>query len=192
MQADNINGGTIAHIARRFFHMAMLIVPFLYYDFFAPLVTKKIAHLTLIAIIFFVFLLEKLRIRYRLVFFGQRFYEAVRISAFAWTLLSLALVLIFSPSVAYAVPIIATCAFVDPLMGELRLRKIKSPWVVAAGICAGVVVWCVCVSIYHLPFWLALLMPPIAVAAEWPQLKWIDDNAMMMLVPLGMVVAWFL
>lgn len=186
---SNTNDGIIAHIARRFIHVSMLIVPLLYYHF-SPLFSVKTLRLSIIIFIFFIFLVEKLRIRYRLVFFGQRAYEAMQISAFAWTMLSLGIILLFSPSVAYSIAIIATCAFVDPLMGEMRLRKINQSRVVASGILMGMIVWAACSIVYHLPFWLVVLMPPIAVAAEWPKLKWIDDNALMLLVPLVVVLAF--
>lgn len=187
MTSHNTNGGIIPHIARRCIHSAMLSVPLLYYHFLY-LFTQKTWHLAIIIFIFFVFLFEKLRIRYRLVFFAQRAYEATQISAFAWTILSLGILLLLSPAASYAIAIVATCAFVDPLMGELRLLKINTVWVIFAGILMGIIIWAMCAWIYHIPFWFALLMPPIAVAAEWPMIKWIDDNAMMLLVPLAVVM----
>ena len=34
------------------------------------------------------------------------------------------------------------------------------------------------------PYWLAFIMSPLAIASEWPSLKYIDDNATMILIPL--------
>ena len=43
------------------------------------------------------------------------------------------------------------------------------------------------------PLWLAPIMAPLCVAAEWPRLRWIDDNATILLIPLTailLVVPW--
>ena len=34
------------------------------------------------------------------------------------------------------------------------------------------------------PYWLVFIMSPLAIASEWPSLKYIDDNATMILIPL--------
>lgn len=181
-------GGTVAHIARRIFHVAMLAVPFVYYYFLEPIVKFKILHLGILAFIFFVFLFEKLRIRMKLVLFAQRFHEATRISAFAWTMLSLGIILLLSPSVAYTVPIVATCAIVDPLLGEMRLHAVNNKLILTIGILTALLIWFACAWIYDFPAWFSVIIAPITVAAEWPSLKWIDDNALMLLVPLMMVL----
>ena len=38
------------------------------------------------------------------------------------------------------------------------------------------------------PLWMAAVMAPLTVAAEWPRLRYIDDNATMILIPLAGVV----
>jgi len=179
-------GGSKAHIARRLFHVSMIIVPFFYYYFFIPRVSSKILHLIIIGFIFFVFLFEKLRIRARLVLFGQRLHEATHISTFAWTMLALGITLFFAP-VHFAVPIIATCALVDPLVGEMRLRRANTVLTVFIGVLCALVIWFLCAQHYHFPLWYAVIIAPITIAAEWPSLKWIDDNALMLLAPLLMV-----
>lgn len=181
-------GGTIAHIARRIFHVSILIVPFVYYYFLELLAQPKILHLCILAFIFFVFLFEKLRIRMKLVLFAQRFHEATHISAFAWTMLSLGIILLVSPSAAYSIAIVATCAIVDPLLGEMRLRAVNHKIILVIGILVALAIWFVCARLYDFPVWFAVIIAPITVAAEWPTLKWIDDNALMMLVPLAIVL----
>ncbi|MCX7125878.1 MAG: hypothetical protein NTU49_09115 [Gammaproteobacteria bacterium] len=188
---DEIKGGLAAHFARRLFHMCMLAVPFVYYYFLIDLATPKILHLIILAFIFLVFLFEKLRIRMRLVLFGQRLHEATHISAFAWTMLSLGIILILSPSVSFSIPIVATCALVDPLLGEMRARHINKKLIFISGIFLALIIWLGCARIYHFPLYYAAIFAPITVAVEWPTLKWIDDNALMMLVPLGIVLLVF-
>ncbi|MCX7121281.1 MAG: hypothetical protein NTZ67_05860 [Gammaproteobacteria bacterium] len=181
-------GGLAAHCARRLFHVCMIAVPFVYYYFLINLATPKVWKLIILAFIFLVFLLEKLRIRARLVLFGQRLHEATHISAFAWTMLSLGVILILSPSVSFSIPIVASCALVDPLMGEMRLHTANKILAITVGIILTLIIWVTCAWIYHFPLWIGLVIAPITVAVEWPSLKWIDDNALMLLVPLMIVM----
>jgi hypothetical protein len=183
-----IKGGIVAHIARRVFHVSMLAIPLIYYYWLAHLASEKILHLIILAFIFLVFLFEKFRIRARLVLFGQRLHESTHISAFAWTMLSMGVVLILSPSVSFSIPIVATCALVDPLMGELRAHHIDKKIMIIAGIITTAVIWLLCAVIYHFSFWFALVLAPITVAVEWPSFRWIDDNALMLLVPLCIIL----
>ncbi|HLB56502.1 MAG TPA: hypothetical protein VJK30_04155 [Coxiellaceae bacterium] len=180
---SEIKGGIIAHIARRIFHASMIIVPFFYYYFFISHFSEKYLHLAILAFIFLVFLFEKLRIRMKLVLFAQKLHEASRISAFAWTMLSLGIILFFAP-VYFAMPIIFTCAIVDPLLGEMRLRNFNKKNVITAGIFVAFIIWIIFSAIYHFPFWFGIILAPVSIAAEWPNLKWIDDNAMMLILPL--------
>lgn len=184
MNESEINGGVIAHISRRLFHCSMIIVPLVYYYFLIHFASQKILDLIILAFIFLVFLLEKFRIRMKLVLFGQRLHEATHISSFAWTMLGLGIILLLSPSVSFSIPIILTCAMVDPLLGELRSHKINKKIIVVIGVFTALFIWFVCAAIYHFPFWYGIIIAPITVAVEWPSLKWIDDNALMLIVPL--------
>ncbi|OGT44836.1 MAG: hypothetical protein A3E82_06120 [Gammaproteobacteria bacterium RIFCSPHIGHO2_12_FULL_38_11] len=181
-------GGLSAHLARRLFHICMIFTPFIYYYFLINFATPKILHLIILAFIFFIFLLEKLRLRMRLVLFGQRLHEARHISAFAWTMLSLGVVFILSPSAPFSIAIVATCALVDPLLGEMRSFHVNQILTVICGIILALIIWMTCAWVYHFPMWIGLVIAPISVAAEWPSLKWIDDNALMMMVPLIVLI----
>lgn len=185
--STTIKGGKIAHVIRRLIHVGMLAIPFIYFYALVPYFPQKIIHIGILAFVFFVFLFEKLRIRTRLVMFGQRLNEASRVSSFAWTMLSIAIILFFVP-VHFAIPLVATCAFVDPLMGELRLHQVNKKIVIACGILCAFVIWFTCAFIYHFSFWIGILPALIAVVIEQPNLKWIDDNALMLLVPMLVVL----
>jgi hypothetical protein len=185
--ANEIRGGNPAHFIRRFIHIAMLVIPIGYYYFLVPHVPEKILHVGILVFIFLVFLFEKLRIRVRLVLFAQRLHEASHLSAFAWTMLAIGIIL-FSLPVHFAIPIIATCAFVDPLMGELRLHHVNKKSVIAFGIFLALLIWFICAVIYHFSFWYGILPAIIAVIIEQPNLKWIDDNALMLLVPMLVIL----
>lgn len=186
--ASHTKGGTIAHFVRRIIHVSMLAIPFFYYNFLIPRTSLKILQLIILALIFFVFLFEKLRIRMRLVLFAQRLHEATHISAFAWTMLAMGLLLLLSPSESMSIPIVATCALIDPLLGEMRLQHMHTKIIIAAGIFSAWMVWILCAWVYHFPLWLGIVIAPITVAVEWPTFKWIDDNALMLLVPLFVVL----
>lgn len=185
--STTIKGGVIAHVIRRCIHVAMLGIPIIYFYALAPYFSQKILHVGILVFIFFVFLFEKLRIRTRLVMFAQRLHEASRVSSFAWTMLSIGIILFFAP-LHFAIPLIATCAFVDPMMGELRLHHANKKIVIAFGILLALIIWFICAAIYHFSFWIGILPAVIAVIIEQPNLKWIDDNALMMLVPMLVVL----
>lgn len=181
-------GGRLAHIVRRMIHLSIILVPLFYYYFLTPFFSRSLLNIAIILFLFFVILFEIIRIRFRIVLFTQRLHEATHVSAFGWTMLSLGLVLLFSPSIAFSLAIIISCALADPFMGELRARQINTKKIAAAGILVVLLVWFIVAYFYRIAYGWALLMAPLTVMVEWPSLKWIDDNALMMLVPLGIVV----
>ncbi len=180
-------GGAPGHIARRFFHLSLMLVPFIFYRFLMQVFFPPALHIALIIFLFLVILFEFVRIRLGIVLFAQRLHEATHFSAFGWTMLSLGLVLLFSPSPAYSFAIIISCALADPLLGELRARQVNSRKIISSGLLVVLLVWSVVAYFCHIAYLWALLMAPVTIAVEWPSLKWIDDNALMMLVPLIIV-----
>ena len=50
------------------------------------------------------------------------------------------------------------------------------------------VIWLGCGYFLGTPYWMAILMGPVTMAAELPKLKWIDDNATMLLIPAAVVL----
>src|SRR5262249_4469210 len=134
-----------------------------------------------------ILLLEALRLYQGWTVFGQRHYEQNHLSAFAWGAIGMALVLLFAPGKQFAIPIIAAYAIGDPVLGELRRAAVHTIVVVAIGICVISSIWWLAHIKLGTPLWLAFLMGPLTVAAEWPCLRWIDDNALTQLVPLIVV-----
>ncbi|UVE59530.1 hypothetical protein [Coxiella-like endosymbiont] len=63
------------------------------------------------------------------ILWGQREREVKNISSFTWTVVSLCVVLLLAPGKQYAIPIIASCAFVDPFLGELRRTQLNRAWI---------------------------------------------------------------
>jgi len=51
------------------------------------------------------------------------------------------------------------------------------------GIAGAALIWLLCWHLVATPLVLVAIMAPLVVAAESPRLKWIDDNATMLLIP---------
>ena len=200
-------GGWHGHIFRRTTHLLMVLIPVIYYwwgesiaDILSGYIGQDLSRERFVSIIMLLAILgESWRIRSGYTIFGQREYEARQISALAWGGVSIALCLLAAPrgglEGAYiGLPIIVTLSLVDPVLGEGR-RYIESTEVVTVlGVLVAALIWGLSAFYLGTPAWLAVLMPPLAVAAEWPRLKLVDDNAMMVLVPLAaalMVQPWF-
>ena len=98
------------------------------------------------------------------------------------------MVLFFAPGAQYGIPIIWSCAVIDPLVGELRNRGMNRDWVFIVGSIVAIILWLLCYWWFDTPALLAVLMGPLIVALEWPNVKWVDDNALMQIIPLMIVL----
>ena len=189
-------GGLRGHIFRRMIHIAMMIIPFLYYwngtnisNFFFELEPKQF-----VSVVAFIFLLtEIIRLRMGFVVFGQRDYESNQISAFFWGGSSVCLVLLLSPEYgiqnsAFGFPLILGLTLIDPLMGELRRADWSTRNVVIIAYIGTILIWISCHYFLDTPLFIAPFIAAIVVASEWPRLTWIDDNATMLLIPLSFVL----
>ena len=183
-------GGMLGHVFRRFVHVAIAVVPILYYFYGVPI--AQVVRLTppqlLIAVIIFNIIFESVRLKFGWTWIGYRRHERKRISSFAWGVLSIGLVLLLAPDQRFGIPIIWSCALGDPLLGELRNTRLSNTWIAALGIVFVMAIWFFCTGWLGTPWRLALLMGPLMVGLEWPNIRWIDDNALMQLVPLLIVL----
>ena len=192
-------GGRSGHIFRRLFHMSMAAIPWAYYvhgESMADLVSltplQVVASIGITAII-----LESLRMKTGFLIVGQREYEKHQTSALAWGAVSIALTIIaLSPWEGsgdthagwLTVPIILSLTFGDPAMGEARRMGMDNKSVYAIGTIICGLIWLGCGYFLGTPYWMAILMGPLTMAAELPKLKWIDDNATMLLIPAAVVL----
>ncbi|ATN85343.1 hypothetical protein [Coxiella burnetii] len=183
-------GGIGGHILRRFIHLSMLIIPFLYYSYAKSrfnlfgLSYKSL----LLVIIGLMLLFEIVRLKRGWLLWGQREREGKNFSSLAWTIVSLCLVLLLAPGKQYAIPIIWSCAIVDPLLGELRRTQLSRTWIVFIGIVVVMIIWGLASWWFKLDWLLVLLMGPLVVILEWPNFRWLDDNALVQLVPLLVIL----
>lgn len=183
---SEVKGKAHGHWVRRFIHMLMSLVPVVYFAWGQILASwfgiTRAALMILVIIVIAV--LEGIRLSRGMLVFGQRDYEKRQVSAFAWGGISIGLVCLFAPGADTAIPIVFTCAFSDPLMGEMRRHDCHGVWVAAVGVLSAVVIWSLGVLFLGTAWLWVCICPLLAVAAEYPRLRWVDDNALMMLIPL--------
>jgi Ni,Fe-hydrogenase I cytochrome b subunit len=201
-EADHVKhsvGGRGGHIFRRCFHVGLVIFPWLYFehgesigDIISLNPVQFAAMLGVLA-----FGVELLRMKLGILIVGQREYEKHQFSALAWGAISITLTLVaLSPWEGtggqqagwLAYPIIFSLAFGDPSMGEARRKGMGDQAVYTIGTIVCVIVWLACGYFFGTPYWMALLMGPLTMVAELPKLRWIDDNATMILIPLAAVL----
>ena len=183
-------GGVSGHLLRRGIHLAMSFLPFLYFEFgedVADMVSLTLEQVVSCVILLAVFG-EALRLRMGWAVVGQRSYEAKQVSALAWGALGVGMVFLLTPNPAYAYPLILSLSLGDPLLGELRRKGSSTQTVILAGVLGIAVIWAGCAYLVETPWLFVPLMAPICVAAEWPRLRYIDDNATMLLIPLAVVL----
>ena len=180
-------GGMYGHIFRRIFHISMFLIPIAYFEVGESF--SESLGLTLPEVVSTVILIaifgEALRLKFSFTIFGQREYEANQVSALAWGGLAIGMVLLLVPVKEYAYPLILSLAFGDPFMGEIRRRGAETKQVIISSIVFISVIWLVCWYLFCIPWWLAFIFAPICAFAEMPRLRYIDDNATMLLIPLA-------
>ena len=179
-------GGLTGHRIRRLIHVSMCIVPWLYW-MAAPAVAGWIwlsPRQLLWVIIVLITLLELLRLSRGLLLVGQRLHEKKQLSSLFWGTISIALVLLYAPGPGYAVPIITVCAWVDPLLGEMRVRSTPGWLMWVVGLLATWLIWFAASYFLGNRIILGAVCGFLAVYFEQFTWKWIDDNALMQLVPL--------
>ena len=191
---DHSVGGFGGHAFRRFTHVSMTAIPFVFYLYgqdFADIVSLDDKQLVS-AICMLILFAELIRIRLGIVIFGQREYEADQISALAWGGLAVSLAILLAQGEGegleagvYGIPLIVGLTLVDPIMGEIKRIKQDLKLAIYVGLAVSYAVWVGC----H--FWLgtdivaAILLAPLTVLGELPKTKDIDDNATMILFPLA-------
>jgi hypothetical protein len=187
---DQSVGGMSGHILRRGIHLGMSFIPVLYFEFgesTADAVNLSLAQLVSVVILVAI-VGEGLRLKFGVTIIGQRAYEAKQVSALAWGAIAIGMVLLLTPTKEYAYPLILSLSLGDPLLGEMRRKDFSVSAVIWAGTLGIATIWACCAVWMDTPWLLVALMGPMCVAAEWPRLRYIDDNATMLLIPLALVL----
>ncbi len=194
---DHSVGGVSGHIFRRFFHISMSFIPLVYFNYGNQM--SEVFSITdeqlVSTVVILIILAEALRLKLGITIFGQRDYESAQISALAWGGFAVGVtILTLNEQPELVWPLILSLSLGDPFLGELRRRQLKSVNVFIIGSIFVAAIWISCFMLVDTKLWLALIMAPICVAAEWPRLRWIDDNATMLLIPLSVILIllpWF-
>ena len=188
---DHSVGGMYGHMLRRGFHIGMSIIPFIYFefgekiaDYFSVTVIQVVSFLTLVLVFG-----EALRLKLGITIFGQRDYESKQVSALAWGGFAVGMTFLILPEHPELVwPLILSLSLGDPFLGEIRRMGLESKAVFLYGSIFIALIWIACSFQVDTPLWMAVVMGPLCVAAEWPRLRWVDDNATMLLIPLAAVI----
>ena len=198
---DHSVGGRGGHILRRTFHISMIILPWMYY-WKGNQITDWVNEITGLSMtrdmvtssmVFAVIFAEMIRLKAGVAVYGQRDYEAEQVSALAWGAFSIGMACLLAPKTghlgaAIGAPLIASLALGDPILGEMRRKGIDERNVLLYGSIAISLIWLAGTIWLQTPWWLIPIFAPLCVIAEKPRLRWIDDNATMVLIPLGLAV----
>ena len=178
-------GGIWGHMTRRTIHLAMGGFPFLFFYLHDNAEAQKIVS----AIVIFAIIAEAIRLKLGVAIFGQRHYESKQVSALAWGAFAIGITFLTLPNnPEFVFPLIISLSFGDPFLGELRRKNLDSKNVFVIGSIFVAIIWAISWHFLSTPLWLAPLMGLICVGSEWPRLRWIDDNATMILIPLAVIL----
>jgi len=183
-------GGMKGHLFRRSIHLGMSFLPLIYFEWGKSVSDSLGLTLPQFAstVVFLLFVAEATRLKFGITIYGQREYEARQISALGWGAFGIGLVFLLAPTKEYIWPLILSLSLGDPFLGEMRRKGMDTRNVILSSTLFLFVVWVACWHFVQTPFWLAFLFAPLCVASEWPRLRYIDDNATMVLIPLGMIL----
>lgn len=174
-----------AEIFRRIFHMTAFVYLSYYFlpNELSPGFNKQYGVIIILSVVLVV---EGLRLRTGKHIFGMRTYEKKRVSALAWFAVGMSMALLLF-DMQYVVPVVIGMAFIDPLIGEIRRRKKNLYPILPLLIYEIIVFSClVILSGYSLIFLMifSVIATFLAILAEWWDAKYIDDDFLMITIPL--------
>jgi dolichol kinase len=180
-------------LVRRMAHTVVALAPIYY---LLPVDLPYVGFKRWVLLIIFItamFVFESIRIWKKWTFLGLRPHEAEGLASHAWAAAGLVIVLwLFPKDIASAA--IVGWALVDPLLGELRGKKMKQGLVVAL---SAVAYFALAIVMFLL--WnergvaeiavLSLVGAAVAIPAEWAEVRYIDDDFMMSVLPAVAMLA---
>lgn len=136
--------------------------------------------------------LEALRLSGRLALPTIREYESRRPAGYAYFAAGAAALLLLTPAPVGA-PVLAGAALIDPFIGELRHRGTSPVGITAAAALAYGALAAGLLFAFGVrsPLGLAVAAPAataVALAAEAPNVLWLDDDLLMLLAPAAVLV----
>ena len=187
------------HVARRLFHLS---APFVLIYYFFPDYVLGISRQNFLIIVFsLIMILEISRLLRKKVYFGMRDYEAHQLSAYAWATIGVFISFMFFPML-FVIPAITGIGWTDPLIGEMNKRKMKGYPIIPLIVYFLITFFSFFLFAEPLGYdmeislmaVLALVGAVVAIAVEKPRIKQIDDDFLMMVVPLFVIYSlyWFI
>ena len=171
------------HLFRRVFHLVSPVF-LAYYWVPDPLPGGVAREALLILFVATAMAIEVVRIALRIPIFGMRGYESERISAYAWGTMGLLLGFLLFPMIL-VIPVFCGMAWIDPLAAWSR-RTGRYPWLPAIGyatVFAGVLLAVGTLNPAEAAA-LTAIAAPVALLAEYPDIRVVDDDFLMTVVPL--------
>lgn len=182
----NTVGGWHGHVLRRLIHFFCLSFFTLGFYLYLPVLQSatQINKPILVLLIFVLVLaVELIRLLFGVILPGQREHERQKFSSAAWSLLGLCCVFWFIDQIGIAMAIAITSAIVDPFVGELQ-RFLSKSLSYSLALLLSIAIWVACAAYFDLSYWYAFILGPIAVIAEYPHWRSLDDNFTMLVAPL--------
>jgi hypothetical protein len=173
------------HLFRRLFHLtgSLYLVYYLLPNELLPGFFKWYGVVILVAV---ALIIEAIRIKTGKLVFGMRKYESKQISAYAWFAMGLGIALLFFDMI-FVIPVVIGMATIDPVIGEIRYRKKKFYPIIPFILYAIIMFTCFFLLSYK-PFWalapLTVVGTSVAIYAESWNIKEVDDDFLMVMVPL--------
>jgi hypothetical protein len=172
-------------IFRRIFHMTA-VVYLVYYLLPEELLPGFYKWYGVLIIVFIALIVEGVRLRTGRIFFGLRKYEKKQISAFAWFSIGMGCALLLF-KMEYVVPVVIGMAFTDPLIGEIKRRRKKLYPIIPLIFYGAIVFLCLFflteISMILLSIFTVLATISAIFAEKW-NIKYIDDDFLMIIIPL--------
>ncbi len=180
------------HVLRRLVHLCTpLFLAYYWLPAKIGMVDKPILLLLLLAL---VLNFEYIRIHRQWRIIGMREYEKQRMSAAAWAALALTFAFLFFP-VEYAAPAVIGMGLIDPLIGELRARK-SNLYPVIPSVLHFAIIFTVLSLMLGLDYRAVLasvVATPLAIYFERTRWRFIDDDFLMIVLPLlGIAAVYYL
>ena len=173
------------HLFRRLFHLtgSFYLVYYLLPEELLPGFFRWYGVVILVAV---ALIIEAIRIKTGKLVFGMRKYESKQISAYAWFAVGLGIALLFFDMV-FVVSVVIGMATIDPVIGEIRYRK-KKLYPMIPSILYAIIMFACLFLLSYKPFWglapITVVGTSVAIYAESWNIKEVDDDFLMILVPL--------
>jgi dolichol kinase len=142
--------------------------------------------LCLLVLLLLLLVSEAVRLHSGRTFFGLREYEGRQLSAYTWAGIGMTMALILFP-MAFVICAVVGMGWTDPLIGELRQKWKKAYPALPILVYFTITISCLRIfsdiSLWS-QFFLAGIATAVALLSERPALKYVDDDFLMLMVPL--------